>query len=129
MNMPNSSHLGPDPGWQLLGELELPAGSSTNDPLRTWLTETLRPLSLHEELLRRIVISAQEATTRAFQKNAAIQVDHIHLLIYVPRAHDSRTGTWGFFRVARIENMKEGMTAPAHSIEFYLYIEGHEDHV
>jgi len=113
------------PEWQFLGELELPAaGVNLDETIRTWLTGLIDPLALHGDFLNRILKSAQDAGTRAFQGDAAGKADHIHLVIYGPREQGSKTGTWGFFRVEKVRNSAEGQSSAAHSIEFYLYREG-----
>ena len=110
--------------WQFLGELELPAGASLDDPIHTWLTNLFDPLALHGDFLNRILKSAQDAAARVFQSETAEKYDHIHLVIYGPREQVSKPGTWGFFRVEKVENTAEEPSTVAHSIEFYLYREG-----
>jgi hypothetical protein len=110
--------------WQFLGELELPAGASLDDAIHTWLTNLFDPLSLHGDFLNRILKSAQDAAARVFESESAGKYDHIHLVIYGPREQGSKPGTWGFFRVEKVENRAEEPSTAAHSIEFYLYREG-----
>jgi hypothetical protein len=52
-----------------------------------------------------------------------VQYDHIHLVIHGPREQTSKQGIWGFFRVEKVEGSTDEISA-AHSIEFYLYMEG-----
>lgn len=111
--------------WQFLGELELPAAEANLDEtIHTWLTRLFDPLALHGDFLKRIIKSAQDAAGRVFQSESAGKYDHIHLVIYGPRDQGSKLGTWGFFRVEKVENAAEEPSTVAHSIEFYLYREG-----
>jgi hypothetical protein len=113
-----------DSQWQFLGELVLPVGADPDDTIRAWLTELFDPLALHGGFLNRILVSAQEAAARAFQGEAAMKCDHVHLVIFGPRDPGPKLGTWGFFRVEKIENTADASSTAAHSIEFYLYMEG-----
>ena len=125
MNLPHHSHTqNQRPEWQLLGELELPASASLDDTIRTWLTNLFDPLGLHGDFLNRILKSAQDAAARVFLSESAEKCDHIHLVIYDPREQSPKPGTWGFFRVEKVENTAEEPSTAAHSIEFYLYREG-----
>ncbi len=125
MNLPDHSHAqNPRSEWQLLGELELPPGENLDGPIRTWLAGLFDPLALHGDFLDRILNSAQDAAARVFLSESAEKYDHIHLVIYGPRDQDSKPGTWGFFRVEKVENTTEEPSTAAHSIEFYLYRDG-----
>jgi hypothetical protein len=110
--------------WQFLGELELPAGANLYESIHTWLTKLFDPLALPGEFLNRIRKSAQDAAARVFQSESALKYDHIHLVIYGPHEQVSKQGTWGFFRVEKVENIAEETSTAAHSIEFYLYRDG-----
>ena len=110
--------------WQLLGDLELPVGTNLDEAIQTWLTKLFDPLALHGDFLNRILKSAQDAAARVFQSESAEKYDHIHLVIYGPRDQGSKQGTWGFFRVEKVEKTAEETSTAAHSIEFYLYREG-----
>jgi len=113
-----------DSEWQLLGELELPAGMDLDGALRSWLTELFAPLALHEDFLNRLLQSAQAAAARVFLDEVGMKSDHIHLVIHGPRNLETKQGTWGFFHVEKVIH-PAGETSPvAHSIEFYLYAEG-----
>lgn len=117
----------PGAGWQILGELELPAGSNAEVAIHLWLVQILQPLHLHADFLHKILKSAQEAALRAFQTEAASKFDHIHLLIFVPPEPASNEKTWGFFRIEKSEAQAGVPATAAHAIEFYLYMEGLED--
>ena len=123
MNTDNTTHSS-DTGWQILGELELPAGASVEDALYTWLTEVLHPLHLQPELLNKILVSAQEAVARAAHTGIVEKFEHIHLMVLVPAARREQERTWGFFRLEKIEDAKAPRTAGDHAVEFYLYGEG-----
>lgn len=125
MSLPDHSHTQNQRSeWQLLGELELPAGVNLDEPIRIWLTGLFDPLALHGDFLNRILKSAQDAAARVFLSESAEKGNHIHLVIYGPREQGSTPGTWGFFRVEKVENTTEEPSTTAHSIEFYLYREG-----
>jgi hypothetical protein len=118
-NIPSSRI--PDGGWQVLGELTLPAGSSADERIRAWLTGILNPLQLPASLVKKILQSAQEASARA---EASAKFEHIHQLVFAPMAYHSNGQTWGFFRIEKIQQSKEADSTPAHTVEFYLYLEG-----
>jgi len=125
MNTINSSHThSPGPEWQLLGELELPVGVSTNDVVHAWLTELLSPRNLSTDFLNRVLKSAQDSATRALHPNIAMDFGHIHLSIYVPHERVAKGKTWGYFHIERIENRKDDIVSHDHAIDFYLYMEG-----
>ena len=123
MNTENTTHP-PSTGWQILGELELPAGASMEDALYAWLTKILHPLNLQAELLNKIIASAQDAVARTVHAEILLKFEHIHLTVFVPSAREEQEQAWGFFRLEKIEDMKEEQTAGNHAIEFYLYGEG-----
>ena len=108
--------------WQVLGNLELPIGSGTDDVIASWLVETLSPLNLHTDFLNKVLKSAQEATARAMQAEVVIQFKHVHLLVFAPPDHTPSSDNWGFFRIEKVENARD-QDYPNHAIEFYLYLE------
>lgn len=121
MNTDNTTH---NPGWQGLGELELPVGASVEETLKAWLTELLHPLNLQSELLDKIILSAQDAATRAAQTGILRKFEHVHLTIFVPLQRDVKEQTWGFFRLEKVEDAKDEEAGGDHAVEFYLYGEG-----
>jgi hypothetical protein len=96
-----------------------------DDAIHTWLTKIIDPLVLPSDFMNRILKSAQDASARVFQSEAEGTCDHIHLVIYGPLEQEAKPGTWGFLRVEKIENAAEEPWPAAHSIEFYLYKDGH----
>ena len=119
LNSSDSSHpQSNQAGWQMLGELTLTSESAGDEQIRSWLNGLLRPLSLHPEFLNRIAGSARDAAKRALQPE--MNLEHLHLMIFGPRAPVFTGQTWGFFRVQKIEG------ASSHAVEFYLYTEGPE---
>ena len=125
LNTSDSSHTRRSGSeWRMLGELTLSDKAAGDEVVRSWMSSLLQPLSLHPDFMDRIVASACDASTRAFQADAAVKCDHIHLLIYHPADQGSNLGTWGFFRVEKAGKPEEDASAAAHSIEFYLYMEG-----
>jgi hypothetical protein len=95
-----------------------------DESIHAWLTKLMDPLTLHGDFLNRILKSAQDAAARVFENESAEKYDHIHLVIYGPQDSGVKPGTWGFFRVEKVENTIEEPSTAAHSIEFYLYREG-----
>jgi hypothetical protein len=129
MKHPNTSpHNFPATDWQTLGELEVRAGSDVERGIQSWLTQTLKPLRLHTDMLNRILQSALEATTRALELNGVtMEFEHIHLLAFAPPGHKFSGQTWGFFRLEKLEDPAKAQSLPDHSIEFYLYSEEQSD--
>jgi len=109
--------------WQLLGELELPAGASVQDALYAWLTEILHPLNLPAELLHKIIISAHDATARAIHAEIMQKFNHLHLKVIIPVVRPETDQAWGFFRLQKIEGALGENAGAEHTIEFYLYRE------
>jgi hypothetical protein len=119
---PSNKFSGTD--WQTLGALEVRPGSDAESAIRAWLTESLKPLDLHDDLLHRIGRSASEAARRALQFNEAVAGNqHIHLLALAPRHQRLNGQTWGFFRLEKLAGRLAHQSGPVHSIEFYLYAE------
>jgi hypothetical protein len=114
----------PIPGWQTLGELELPVGASTGEIVHAWLAEALASLNLSTDFLERVLRSAQESAGHALQPNAAGALLHIHFFIPLLLEHDSSGKSWGFFHIKRIETRADDVDARHHAIDFYLYVEG-----
>ncbi len=126
VNTNNPTHpRHPEPGWQILGELELSVSEPTEVALRTWLTELCGSFGLPAELLNKITLSAHDAATRAIRTDAALKFEHIHLIVFVPSNRTQAEQTWNFFRVEKIEeNSTTNQAGADHAIEFYLYGEG-----
>ena len=122
-NKPSPNNF-PGTGWQLLDELELPVGSSMDEPIdiNVWLTEILSPLELHIDFFKRVLSSAQEAIARAMHIVPMTELTYIHLLIFVPAERTSNRQMWGFFRIEKIGDSSEPGTPSNHSIELYLYL-------
>jgi hypothetical protein len=115
----------PDAGWQILGELELPVGVHVEEALQVWLTEIANSLNLQADLLTKIIRSAQDAALRAIHSMAALQFEHIHLLVLIPSDPARAERNWSFFRVEKIEDTDTGDPGTFdHAIELYLYGEG-----
>jgi hypothetical protein len=110
-------------GWQLLGEQVLPIGTDLQDAIGDWLVQLLRPHQLHEAFLNKLIDSAKEAVLRASYADPVEQTGHLHILVYI-RNGASAVQTWGFFRIEKIEELKDGQDVPGHAIDFYLYPEG-----
>jgi len=123
VNIANTTH-DHNAGWQILGELELPASVSVEKTLYAWLSETLHPLNLQTELLNKIIVSAQDAVVRAVHAENVFKFEHIHLTVFVPLEREKTGQAWGFFRLEKIEDTKEKDIGGDHAIEFYLYGEG-----
>jgi hypothetical protein len=113
-----------DTDWQILGELELPAGIESGPAIRSWLVESLAPLDLHVEFIHKVLNSAWEAATRAMQVEQVTGLGHIHLFVFAPKRPGSQVQTWGFFRIEKVELAPDSESPRCHSMEFYLYPEG-----
>ena len=111
------------PGWQMLGELELPIDVSVSTAIHAWVMEVLGPLRLRADFLNKLSASAQEAAARALQMDNVSESGHIHLVAFAPAHVTAKAGTWGFFRIEKFESGVSN-TSPDHTIELYLYLEG-----
>lgn len=111
--------------WQVLGELELPIGSESTGVVNTWMREKLRPLNLQVDFMNRILKSARDAVGRFTEsKGAGAEIGQIHILLIAPLSHKLKEKTWGFFRIEKLESVREAKNPPDHYIEFHLYFEG-----
>lgn len=110
-------------GWQMLGEMEIPVDVGVNTVIHTWMTDVLGPLQLRADFVNKISTSAQEAAARALQIDNLSKVGHIHLIAFVPAEINLKAGTWGFFRIEKLESAAND-TSPDHTIELYLYLDG-----
>jgi len=124
MNTDNNTHNNPSTGWQILGELELPVGASVEDALYSWLAEILQPLHFQEELLNKIIVSAQDAVVRTVHAEIMDKFEYFHLIVFVPSEQEKKEQAWGFFRLEKIEDAKDEQAGGDHTVEFYLYGEG-----
>ena len=120
-----SPHRPSGTDWQVLGELELPIGSECAGVIDIWMREKLRPVKLQTDITNRIVKSAQDAVGHFTEsKGAGAEIGHIHILIFAPISHKLDEKTWGFFRIEKLESVREAKNPPDHYIEFHLYFEG-----
>lgn len=114
----------PDTDWRILGELELPLGTTADSIFNAWLSDVLASLHLHADFLSKILESAEDVTARAVQTEMATQSQRTHLLIFIPANRPLEIQTWGFFRIEKVELVAENKNSPNHIIEFYLFPEG-----
>lgn len=114
----------PGSGWQMIGEIELPARARVKEILSAWLIELLHPLPLPVEFIERILLSAQDAVEHAFEAEPDPRFEHVHLLVYAPQDRELNGQSWGFFRIEKLENTDPGKSPSDHAIEFYLYRDG-----
>lgn len=110
--------------WQLLGELELPVGSTIESALHTWLVELLAPFRLQSNFLNKVLASMQESTGRVMQLNTEGLFEHVHLSVFAPEPQSQRGKTWGFFRIVKIDRLEKQKDHLDHAVEIYLYPEG-----
>lgn len=110
------------PGWQILGDLEFPADSSMPVSIPIWIRDTLASLHLQADFLATIANSAQESARRALQAGHVSTIGHLHLIAFAPADNHLRAGTWGFFRIEKLENATDSSFRD-HAIELYLYQE------
>ena len=124
MNKSNPTHNMPHTDWQMLGELKLHIGSSTDNEIHAWLSEALDTLKLNAHLMNQILQSAQDAARRAMRSERAAEFRHLHFLVHTPKRPASNGQTWGFFQIEKMGDSTEGGNSHDHAIEFYLYLEG-----
>ena len=124
MNNSNTSHNIPHTDWQMLGELKLPVGSSSEDAIYDWLLNVLNPLALQAHFLSQILQSARDAAGRAMRSEQAPELRHLHFLVHAPKYQASDGQTWGFFQIEKLGESTESGNSHDHTIEFYLYREG-----
>jgi hypothetical protein len=110
--------------WRIVGELELPFCMDAHSMISAWLSEVLTPLQLHVGFLNKVLRSAEDAAGRAMRSEMVMKYQRTRLLIYVPADRPSNAQTWGFFHIEKVEPAVEIENSRAHSIEFYLYLEG-----
>jgi hypothetical protein len=110
-----------NPGWQLLGEHELPLEASTAEALWEWVRSVLQPLDLPADFRQKILQSTLEAV---MQVEAAPDRAPVRLYLFMPAAPTRRLQGWGFFRVETIEDGGEASSLTRHEIRVYLYREG-----
>jgi hypothetical protein len=113
----------PDPGWQILGDLDLPSGEIPGNAIQAWLMNVLAPLNLSQDFLNRVLQSAQESASRGLQQKDPTS-NHIHLSILTPYEQTASQKTWGFFHTERSENQAGSDTGHVHWINYYLYVDG-----
>jgi hypothetical protein len=121
LSVPSNSH---DSNWQVLGECKLSPDASMDAGIQAWLKENLGSLSLSTDFLNRILRSAQNSATRAFQAGVETKFEHIHLRVFTPDSSISNEKTWGFFLIEKVGTPVANTNRVDHSIEFYLYWEG-----
>ncbi|HZM23029.1 MAG TPA: hypothetical protein VFC02_14870 [Anaerolineales bacterium] len=110
--------------WQVLGELELAIGSEYAGVINTWMREKLSPLKLQADFINRILKSAQDAAGHFTEsKGAGGEIGHIHIRVLAPLSQKLDEKTWGFFRIEKLESVREVKNPPDHYIEFHLYFE------
>ena len=124
MDNTNTSHNIPHTDWQIMGELELPVDSSTEEAIHAWLSDVLNPLALHADFLNQIIQSAQDAAGHAIRSERAAEFPHLHFLVHAPRHPAFNGKTWGFFQIQKLGDSTEDANSHDHTIEFYLYLEG-----
>jgi hypothetical protein len=121
MNHTIPSHPQKDkPVWQNIGEMMLPVSTDDSDAILSLLERKLEPLQVPVELIHRIVKSIQEVSGRV--GTGSVEREHIHLFLFVPANYRIMRGTWGFFRIERI-NAGDDNTSPSHAVDLYLYPE------
>jgi hypothetical protein len=121
LSIPSNPH---NSNWQALGECKLSLNASMDARIQAWLKENLSSLSLNTDFLDRILRSAQDSATRAFQAGVETKFEHIHLRVFTPESSISNKKTWGFFLIEKVGTPVANTNRVDHSIEFYLYREG-----
>ena len=85
--------------------------------------ELLAPLNLHDDFLKQLLGSAQDATARALHSSNGTSLEYIHLCIFAPGDVNRNGNSWGFFRIEKIDSTEPNQDHPDHAVEFYLYHE------
>jgi hypothetical protein len=106
--------------WQNIEEIMLPVSSNDSDAILSLLEEMLGPLQLPVGLIDRIVKSVQEVAGRAMM--GGLRMERIYLSVFVPANYGILRGTWGFFRIERI-NAGDDNNSPSYAVDLYLYPE------
>jgi hypothetical protein len=109
--------------WQLLGNFEV-SSEAVEESLPAGVKKTLHQLELPADFMTRVLESMQDSVLRILKIEEDTKPEHIHLLVFASPRHASKEKTWGFFRIEKIENSKEGTLSHDQTIEFYLYVEG-----
>jgi hypothetical protein len=112
-----------NPGWKLLGGLELTVGPDIDRTVGKWLAVILSALNLRADFLNKVLKSAQEAVVRTMQSKAVTQFQHVHLLVFATVDQAPKRQAWGFFRIEKTSDSPNRNDSNDHSIEFYLYLE------
>jgi hypothetical protein len=110
--------------WQILAHFHLPACSSIDSTLSTWLHQTLGPLNLHAVILDKISKSTLTATLRAKPPEAEIFRYRFHLVVLLPVSYSEQGQNWGFYLVEKFAVDGEIPNKFFFEIELYLYQEG-----
>jgi len=122
--MNNSPHtLAADPGWKLLGKLNLQTGTNKDDPLQQWLLDILDPLSLSADFLNRVLMSVLDSVARLQQPIGEEKNRTIHVSVSVPYDPSANGKTWGFFYMERTNRHAESAISDSHEFRIYLYPE------
>ena len=119
IDQPHQSDLNQD--WQILGELELTVGLTSDNDVHKWFSVILGLISRDIDLTNKVLRSAQESASRAMHVEGRVSSEHIHLVILIPNNYALNNQSWGFFR---IEKIGEPDATLDHTIEFFLYQEG-----
>ncbi len=122
MNQNNPSRFPSSyPAWQAAGQVLLPANPGERMEARSRLVEKLDPLQLPEEFVHRIETSVRQILERVDTREP--RFDHVRLFIFVPVDYKANRGSWGFFRIERIDSSDAGRFR-GHAVDLYLYPDG-----
>lgn len=106
--------------WRSIGEILLPVDTGGGDMVHSSLQERLAVLQLPMDFIHRTEMSIGEILERAATKGTGLA--YVHLFLYVPANYSLAMGSWGFFRIERIE--AEGPhDSHNHAVDLYLYPE------
>jgi hypothetical protein len=118
---PYPSHTFGRSGWQAVGEITARNGLDGSGTFFSLLQEKLEPLHLEAEFIRRVMNSIEQILQRAVKQEGVFE--HIHLFIFVQANYSTMPGSWGFFRIERIDGEADS-TSRSHAVDLYLYPEG-----
>jgi hypothetical protein len=114
----------PSDPWWVLGEHLLSVDSNLADAIHACLTSSLKALNLPVEFQNRLMDSAQSLSAQLLPGEPSMELQQLHLTVYLRQYAAPPGKSWGFFRIDRVGRSAEGAESPDRSVEFYLFSDG-----